>query len=168
MKLCEAESVFFGKTFLPPKLGKWGKNGPKIGVFKFIEKFGYFSLNLSCNENLYYIMFTDKSHILEKILFLRYRPKCCQPIRLFYILQLYLQNKIDEIARVFTCWYKFTKFKSWSIFFYFVKNACGQLGTNSGKLKVASVSFGWTCKTGEIWRTLVSCAYYIFVSISSL
>ena len=30
-----------GKNILPPKLGKWTKNGPKTGFFEFIEKFGH-------------------------------------------------------------------------------------------------------------------------------
>ena len=38
MKLCVTESDFAGKNLLK-KLGKWAKNGPKIGFFEFIEKF---------------------------------------------------------------------------------------------------------------------------------
>ena len=38
-------------------MGKWAKNGPEIGFFKFIGKFGhYFFLNLFYNERLYYLM----------------------------------------------------------------------------------------------------------------
>ena len=29
----------FSRFFSPKKLGKWTKNGPKTGFFKFIEKF---------------------------------------------------------------------------------------------------------------------------------
>ena len=32
---------FSRKMFLPPKLGKWTKNGPKTGFFEFIAKFGH-------------------------------------------------------------------------------------------------------------------------------
>ena len=39
MKFCVAEPDFLGKIFLPQKLGKWNKNGPKTGFFEFIEKF---------------------------------------------------------------------------------------------------------------------------------
>ena len=35
--LCMAEPDFPEKTFLPQKLGKWTKNGPKTGFFKYIE-----------------------------------------------------------------------------------------------------------------------------------
>ena len=30
MKLCVTEPDFLEKNFLPPKLGKWTKNGPKL------------------------------------------------------------------------------------------------------------------------------------------
>ena len=56
-----------GRIFLPPKLGKWTKNGPKTGSFKFIEKSGhYFLLNLSYNKNLFYLLhFWKNCHIWE-------------------------------------------------------------------------------------------------------
>ena len=41
MKLCVAELDFPGKKFLPPKLGKWTKNGTKTEFFEFIAKFGH-------------------------------------------------------------------------------------------------------------------------------
>ena len=41
MKLCITELNFPSKFFLPRKLGKWTKNGPKTGFFEFIEKFGH-------------------------------------------------------------------------------------------------------------------------------
>ena len=39
MKLCVTELDFLGKKNLPPKLGKWTKNGPETGFYEFIEKF---------------------------------------------------------------------------------------------------------------------------------
>ena len=39
MKLCVREPDFSEKFFLPQKLGKWAKNGPKLFFFKCIEKF---------------------------------------------------------------------------------------------------------------------------------
>ena len=71
----------------------------------------------------------------------------------------------DGINWFFACWYRFTKIKSSSKFFWvgIVKNGCGQsghgtlkltvssklvflhAGTNSGKLKVNSMIFGWVC-----------------------
>ena len=41
LKLCVTEPDFLGKIFLPPKLGKWTKNGPKTGFFEFIEECGH-------------------------------------------------------------------------------------------------------------------------------
>ena len=69
----------------------------------------------------------------------------------------------DGINWVFACWYRFLKIKRWSNFFWVgvVKNGCGQssygnlklgassilvffhVGTNSGKLKVNTMIFGW-------------------------
>ena len=37
MELCVAEPDFL-ETFLPKKLGKLTKNGPKTGFFEYIEK----------------------------------------------------------------------------------------------------------------------------------
>ena len=55
-KLCVAEVDFLEKTLLLSKLRKWAKNR----VFEFKEKFGcYFSLNLFCNENLYFCCRTN-------------------------------------------------------------------------------------------------------------
>ena len=41
MKLCVTEQDFGGGKYLHQKLAKWTKNGPKTGVFEFIEKFGH-------------------------------------------------------------------------------------------------------------------------------
>ena len=40
MKLCVTDPDFLENFFLHQKLGKWIKNGPKTGLFEFIEKFG--------------------------------------------------------------------------------------------------------------------------------
>ena len=39
MKLCVTESDFPEKIFVPQKLGKWAKSGPKTWFFEFIETF---------------------------------------------------------------------------------------------------------------------------------
>ena len=71
---------FFGKKCFVPKIGKMGQ---KQVFFQFIGKFGHqFSLNLIYNENLYYLLCPCTNPISVKILFLRYGPKCSQPIRL--------------------------------------------------------------------------------------
>ena len=41
MKLSVTEPDFPGKTFLPPKWGKWAKIGPKTEFFEFIGKFSH-------------------------------------------------------------------------------------------------------------------------------
>ena len=37
--LCVTEPDFLEKIFLPQKLGKWVKNGPKTGFLESIKKF---------------------------------------------------------------------------------------------------------------------------------
>ena len=39
MKLCVTEPDFLEKKYLSQKLGKWTKNGPKTGLFEYIETF---------------------------------------------------------------------------------------------------------------------------------
>ena len=48
---------------------------------------------------------------LWKFLFLRYGPKCSQPIRLQNFLIKHISKQISEIAWCFACWYKFRKLK---------------------------------------------------------
>ena len=112
MKLCVTEPDFLEKTFLPLKLGKWTKNGPKIVCF--------FDLLKNLVINFYWICFIMKTYIvicvpvqipyLGKILFLRYGPKCSQPMRFqdFLINHISRKNQWIKIAWVFACWYKFT------------------------------------------------------------
>ena len=53
IKLCVAGPDFLKKKlFMKKNLGKWIKNGPKTGFFKFVEKLSlYFLLTLFYNEN---------------------------------------------------------------------------------------------------------------------
>ena len=73
---------FSGKIFLSRKL----ENGPRMGqnrLFEFIEKFGHeFLLNLFCKENLYHLLHSWINLTFGNILFLKYKPKCSQPIKL--------------------------------------------------------------------------------------
>ena len=48
----------------------------------FCKMFHQFSLNLFYNEKLYYLLCSCANHVLGKIFFLKYRPKCSQPMRL--------------------------------------------------------------------------------------
>ena len=71
---CVHNTQFCGKTFFATKIGE-------IGFFEFKEKFGQgFSLYLFFIENFY--LLCSCTNPLGKILFLRYRPKSSQPIRL--------------------------------------------------------------------------------------
>ena len=69
MKLCVTEPDFPEKNFLPPKIGKMDKNGPKTGFFEYTEKFcQLFLLNLFYNETFYYLLCFCKNPIFGKIL----------------------------------------------------------------------------------------------------
>ena len=78
MKLCVTAGLS-GKTFQLKNLGKWIKwikNGPETRFFEFIETFGHDSVMktyINCNV-------PAKIPYFRKFLFLRYRPKCFQPI----------------------------------------------------------------------------------------
>ena len=71
------DSRLFGKTFFAPKISR---SGPKVKCFEFKEKSGHwFSLNLFIMK--IYCVPVQISY-LGKILFLKYRPECCQSFRL--------------------------------------------------------------------------------------
>ena len=74
MKLCMT-ARFFGKTFAP-EIGEIGK---KKGFFN-LKKLVTIFTNLFCNENIIFFVLAQIQY-LGKILFLRFRPKCSQPIR---------------------------------------------------------------------------------------
>ena len=107
MKLCVKEPDVLKKK-IGGEGGEWPETGPKTGFFEFIEKFGhYILLNLFCNENLYaYINLYNEnlccvpSQIpnLGTFLFLRYEPKCSQPIRLQGFLTNHISGTNQEIA----------------------------------------------------------------------
>ena len=83
MKLYATEPDFLEKIFLLQNLGKWTKNGPKTGIFEFIETFGHsFLLNLFYNKNLYYFLCPGTNPIFRKIFVPEIWAKCSQPIRL--------------------------------------------------------------------------------------
>ena len=92
MKLCMT-ARFFKKKSCQKMHQKWAKNR----VFEFNEKFGhYILLKLFYNENWYLICSCTNPIDQEKILLLRYGPKCSQPIRLHNF-------KINYIPR--TSWF---------------------------------------------------------------
>ena len=100
------------------------------------------------NENLYYLLCSCTNPILGKILFLRYRPKCSQPIRLENFKINYFSRTNRWNSLIFVRWYKFWKIESWSKIFWLgmVKNECGQSGLWILKLTVSqewAVGINW-------------------------
>ena len=66
------------KLKMSQKCRKWTKNGPKTGVFEFIEKSGlffFFFLNLVDKESLFYLLYSSTNPILRKNLVPKIRAK---------------------------------------------------------------------------------------------
>ena len=86
---------FSRKFCLPSKLGKWAKRGQKR-FFEFIENFLNFTINLYWIRSIMktYIFCSVPAQIpfLRKFWFMRFGPKCSQPIRL----QEFLINHISR------------------------------------------------------------------------
>ena len=92
MKLCVAEPDFQEKIFLPPKLGKWAKNGSKTGFFDLLKTL-VISFYLICSIMKIYIIHCVPAQIpYGKFLFWRLWSKCSQRIRL----QDFLINHISR------------------------------------------------------------------------
>ena len=86
LKLCVTDPDFLEKLFLPKKLGKWTRNGPKARFFEFIAKFGHqFLLNLFNNRNIFLFLSCLVLEIGAKIF------SANQNVEFFY--QPYFQNK---------------------------------------------------------------------------
>ena len=95
IKLCLTEWDFPEKN-LHPKLGKWTKNGPETGFFKFFEIFShYFLLNLFYIEYLYYVLCSCINPIFGNIFVLEIKAKMFSAnwIAEFFN-QPYLHNKL--------------------------------------------------------------------------
>ena len=97
MNLCMTAG-FSRKFFLPPKLGKWTKNGPQTGFLESIENHysinQLFLLNLFYNENLYYLLRAYTNPIFWKIFVLEIWTKMCTANQIVgFFNQPYLQNK---------------------------------------------------------------------------
>ena len=94
MKLCMTEPDFLENNFLPPKLGKWAKNGQKTGFSEYIEKFYQFLLNLLYNEYVYYLLCSCTNSMFGKILVLEIWTKMFSANQIAgFFNQPYLQNK---------------------------------------------------------------------------
>ena len=107
VNLCVREPDFMGKIFFPQKLGKWAKNGPKQGFFKFIGKFGnQFLLNSIYNKNLYYLLCSCTNLIFGKNFIPQIWAKMFSASQIAEFLnQPYLQNqsmKLSDFLHVYT------------------------------------------------------------------
>ena len=128
-------------------------------VFWIYSKTWPFSLSFLYNENFIICCVPAQILYLGKIFFLRYRPKCSEPVKLLSN-ELFLMSKlsksclwslnftvsqewVDRINCFFACWYKFMQIKRWSkiLEVKMVKNGCAQ--SFDGTLKL-SVSEEWT------------------------
>ena len=118
----------------------FASNGPEIMFFWLLKNLVIIFF-LICSLLKVYTICSVPAQIpyLEKILFLRYKPKCSELVRLknLYVSHITLklavsQYKIDEIYWFFGCWYKFRKAKSYFNEFWvgMVKNGHGLLVQN--------------------------------------
>ena len=89
VKLCVTESDFLRKKFCPKNWENVPKIGQKQGLFNLLE-------NVVISFYWIYIIYCvpAQTPYLVELLFLRYGPKCSQPIRLEdFFNQPYLQNR---------------------------------------------------------------------------
>ena len=134
MKLCMT-TWFFWKTFW---LKNW-ENGQKIG-FLNLKKNLVINFHWSCSIMKIYIICYVPAQIpyLGKILFLRYRPKCSQPIRLQDFLINYFSRTNGSNSLIFCILIQIHKIEKLIENFLsgMVKNGCGQSGCGTLKLTV--------------------------------
>ena len=101
IKLCMTELDFLEKNFLPKKVGKWVKNGPKQGFLNILKNF-VINFYWICSIMNIYIICCAPAQIscLGKFWFLKYGPKCSQPIRLqdFLIIHISRTNHWNSLA----------------------------------------------------------------------
>ena len=112
---------FSGKKFFAPKLRKKAQNGPKTGFFQLLEDLVITFYWIWSIMEIYIICCVPAQiPYLGKFLFLRYGPKCSQPMRLHDFL-------IDHISRT----------NLWNSLIFL------HVDTNLHKLKVDQKIFGW-------------------------
>ena len=99
VKVCVTEPDFLGKIFLPQKLGKWAQNGPKTGFFQLENLVIDFYWIWSIMKFFIICCVAAQIPYLGKLLFLRYGPKCSQPIRLqdFWINHISRTNQWNSL-----------------------------------------------------------------------
>ena len=110
MKLCIAKLNFLDNFFLPPKLGKETKSRVFLNLLKDLVLNFYWICSIMKIDIIYCL--PSRIPYLGRILFLRYGPKCSQPISRTFKSIIFSKQK-DEAAWRFACWYKFMIIKNW-------------------------------------------------------
>ena len=178
MRSCAWQSQVFRENPFWPKNRE---NVPKVG-----QKQGFFNLLENMVTNFYWIWSIIKIYIiccvpaqipyLWKLLFLKYGPKCSQPIRLqglinhisrtnqwnsliFYMLtQIHINQKlIKKLAGrggqrwMWSAWTQGSKLDCISRMTWMEWDDFLHAGANSGKLRVVSVIFRWMWSKSGVW-----------------
>ena len=136
-------SLVFSNFFCSQDLENWSKGGQKQ-VFLNLLKNLIINFNWSSSIMKTFIICCVPVEIpyLGKFLFLGYRPKCSQPIRL----QDFLINHISRTNQwKVLWWYKLTYIKSWSKIFWLgmARSGYGQFGYGTLKLTVYLENEWW-------------------------
>ena len=127
MKLYVTESDFLEKNFLPPKLGKWIKNGSKK-VLNLLENLVINFYWICCIMKIYiFAVFRHKSHIWENFVPEFWANVFSQSD--CWIFKIYCISKTNRWKKLIFCMQKFRKAKSWFNDFLvdMVKNGHGPL-----------------------------------------
>ena len=138
MKLCT--TAWFSRNVFAPKIRKMAQ---KQGFWNLLKNF-VITFFWICSIMKIYIISCVPAQIpyLEKYLFLRYRPKCSQPIRLQDFLINHISRTNQWNSLIFTWWCKFTQFKSWSknLRVGMVRDGCGQPGYRTLKFTLSKMN----------------------------
>ena len=98
---CAWQSQTFWKKLFCLRIGKWTKNVPKTGFFELTEKSGHWFLLNFCSiiKTGFICCVPAQMHYLGNLLFLRYGPKCWQPIKLqdFFINHISKTNQWNSL-----------------------------------------------------------------------
>ena len=129
MWYCAWQCWIFWEKILPPKCWKWIKNCFFLNLFENLVI--YFFWIWSMKE--VYIIWCILVQILDlrKIWFLKFRPKCSQPIR-------FQDFQIDYISRA-EWWKNLVEINSWlkNIWLGMARSECGHSGLKTLKLAVS-------------------------------
>ena len=104
MKLGVTESDFPEKFFCPKNLENGPKMDQKEGFLNLLKKFVINFYRISAKMKIHIICYAPAQiPYLGRFWFLRYGPKCSQPIRLQEFSSTISPDQINEIAWYFAC-----------------------------------------------------------------